>query len=391
MRIEREELTVSTSHVKLRVVLFILVLIVAVGAFSYGFAQIGHKDPGYYEITVLPNDEAPMYSVGLELVYYFDGKSNDIKAEMNALKSVYADALMWSYKLLDENRTYPGFTNIASLNEAPGQTMEVGAELASVLADAWERTKAGGNYSVVAGAVSAAWTEILSLDEADEFLTAENLSRIEALAAQTADLSQFSFSREGNAVCFSVSEDYRTFLAAGEYSGTVLSLGILRDAYRLELIRDRLESMGYTQGYLTTDSGITVCLSDHTGASFTMYGFDGTEPQRCASAPAEAGAVSAFVRVFPMSEGELLYHVFGGRFYHPCFSLKAGICTDRVLCADTLRGDGDVVQCVSDAYELLCSGDSAACDSGWALIRADAPGNLETDGAFKPYEGFSVK
>ena len=52
---EFDSIEVSTSHLKLRTVCFILALLLALGGFGYGVSQLIRKEPGYYEIK--PNNE----------------------------------------------------------------------------------------------------------------------------------------------------------------------------------------------------------------------------------------------------------------------------------------------------------------------------------------------
>ena len=62
-----EQLVLSTRHIKLRTVLFVLAFLVAIFSFVYGIRQMMHKDPGIYEVEANPDVENKMYDHGFHL------------------------------------------------------------------------------------------------------------------------------------------------------------------------------------------------------------------------------------------------------------------------------------------------------------------------------------
>ncbi len=358
MKRKDERFTVSTEHVGIRTAAFILVFAVAVGAFGFAFSRLGYKEPGYYEIEAPANDEAPHYRVGFSLVYRFEGESDEIKLRLRELETLYSGVLLRSYQLLDTERTYEGMVNLATLNANLGREVRVSQELYTVLLDGWEKTREGRGANLFAGALLAEWDSMLSLDDLSEFdpaLHPERARRLEVLAEETGKLAHFSLeAKESRDVTVSVSQEYLRFLEEHEYGGAILTTGRLTDAYRLEMIRNALEERGFTNGYLTTDSGLTLSLSGHTGGEYALYGFDGEEVRRCASLPAEPHSACSFLRAFPMEAGEIMYHHIadeaGERYYHPAFSLTAGDFPGILASSCVVRYDGDIV---AACYENL--------------------------------------
>ena len=147
-----EEIEVSGKHIKLRVVAFVLALIVGITAFGVGIRQIANREPGYYEITAVRDETAPLYSNGISLYCYFGGESSAIKEKLQASEALYSEALGRIYRLLDPRETYDGYVNLATLNQHPGETMALPEELFFALTDALERTE-GQAYSVLNGAM----------------------------------------------------------------------------------------------------------------------------------------------------------------------------------------------------------------------------------------------
>jgi len=344
-----EQYTVNTSHLGLRLAGFIIAAVVMAAAFSFAIVQIGHKEPGYYEIEAEATDEAPLYRNGFHFVYYLDGGSKEIKLKLNTLEELYASVLLRSYKLLDTENTYEGFANLATLNQSLGEEIAVGGELLAILQDAWEKTLEARGMNLFAGALLNEWDSILALDDISEFDPATHgdiAERIRILAQETADLSHFSFeaSPDTGKVRVTVSQEYLDFLQENEYGGQILTAGRLADAYRLALIKETLEAQGFTNGYLYTDSGLTLSLSGHEEGVYVLYGYEDGEVVSDAEIKGGANSACSFLRTFPMTEGEFMYHAAGeGRFYHPYFVMNRGDFADILLSSCVVSYEGDIV------------------------------------------------
>ena len=52
-----EDIRVSTKHVRLRIVIFALAVLVAVGAIAYGVTELGRKESGYYRVEATADEE----------------------------------------------------------------------------------------------------------------------------------------------------------------------------------------------------------------------------------------------------------------------------------------------------------------------------------------------
>ena len=409
MNHERKKINVSNSHVALRTVAFVLAVVLGVAGISIGISSIGKREPGYYEIETNHSEDAALYPAGITLVYWLEGDSGAIKQELNTLKELYSAALERSYKLVDPENTYDGYVNLASLNASLGQEVTVSGELFAILTDAWEKTREERGFSLFAGALNGEWSSILSLENMEDFDPAVDRDlarRLGALAERTGDLGRFDLKivdQVQHKVLVSVDPEYLDFLRDNEYCQTVLDLGGLADAYRLELVRNALEEKGYGNGYLTTDSGLTLSLSDHSGGAFGFYGYDAGEPFKYAALEARPNSACSYLRVFPMTQGELMYHRIqdglGPRFYHPSFSLSTGGFAQVLTAAAAVDYDGDVVGC---AYEALCLFNQesweavaeAACgDRAITVVFRDEPGSVygNRPDTVKAEEGIRVR
>lgn len=371
MRKNGDEIKISTSNTTLRTVGFVIALVVAVCAFSYGIASIGQKDPGYYEIEAPAAEEAARYADGVVFTCYFDGESNQIKKRMARAQEVYGEALLRAYKLLDPVNTYDGCVNLATLNASLGQSVQVSEELLSVLTDAWDKTQQGRGYSLFAGALTREWEGILTLGDAAEYdplRNADSAARIRAVSERTVQPGAFDLAVDGSSVCLSVSPDILAFLQENEYDGGVVNTGLLHDAYMLTIVRAALEQQGFTNGYLTTESGLTVALSAYGDGAYCFYSLVEGETVQSATAAVQPGSAASLLRSFPLAEGEFMYYSVDGVPRSVISTLTDGTVNPLLQSCLTLRGDGDAVQAVYDSLTLLLQSEQSGLEAAMASL-----------------------
>lgn len=294
-----KNLEVSDKHIGLKVVLFIVFLVIAVSAFSYGVTLIGKKESGYQSISVSSSSqgsEVATFAKEISFSHYFEGTSNFIKKEVRTLQKVYTSILYDVCRQLDAENTYEGAVSLGALNSNLGVAVSVSPELYAVLKDAYSRTLEKKNFNMFAGALYAEWKSILILDDASEFdpLNNEYMTyRIGEIAKEVSDLSNFTLEFLDDSTCtvlFDVSEHYLAFSSEFELSSVVLDLNLMTNAYKLYLLAQELEALGYKNGYLVSNDGLVVTLSETFEQSFVLYGIENENP--LSSNIVERGAVA---------------------------------------------------------------------------------------------------
>ena len=274
-----DDIELSTKHLKLRAVAFVLALAVALAAFTVGVLSLTRKSPGYYDVEASTDDETILYAKSLRLSYYFPDEKTDIRGTLRQLQTVYPGALKEYSRLLDAENTFPGVINPAMLNRNLGKEMTVSADLFEVLTDAYAKTLEQQGYNMFAGPLYAVWDTLLYLEEPQDFDPAVNTAekeRLERIAAAVNNLDNFDFEvvdAEKHIVRFDVSDAVQRLLAEEELGDRVLDLNLLREAYLLRLIGDRLEKRGFHDGYLSTANGLVRCLSGRAAGEYCLYAF----------------------------------------------------------------------------------------------------------------------
>lgn len=369
-----DRIQVSEKHVGLRVVFFVVAVVVAVGAFSYGISALGAKQSGYQLIEASADSDAPFYNREISFGYYLEGSSGAIKKATKELVGVYTPILAAAYKQLDSSVEYAGAVSIGALNNHLGEEVGVSAELYDVLKDAYARTLERRNFNMFAGALYAEWKSVLILDDPAGFdpLTNEDMAaRFADIAEQVSNLDNFSLEfldDERHIVRFSVSDGYAAFCKEMEIEAGALDLNLLANAYRLEMIASALEGLGFTDGYLLSQDGLAITLSGCRQQSYALYGKeDGSIVER-GSFVVEGRSSKAFMAAFPLgSYSGSYYSVVDGRLRHLFFDTSTGGIHDVVMACTLVSLDWKEGGLVDDMAYLV---DMCALSSKDSVIEA---------------------
>ena len=354
-----------TPKTIVRFIAFIVAVGAAVFFMAYAVQQMVHKEPGWYTIAADPDPTVPHYADGLTFRYDFTGDSNQIGLQMKELKDLYESTLKHYAMLLDPRNAYEGINNLAAVNAANGQPVAVGDELFAVLADA-DRLAKDGACSITNGLFAALRDRILYAQDVtatDPANLPEYAAMLAELAAVTAqkDAAVLTLDESKKTASLTLSAALRDYIKTYELSDPVLDLDYLRDAYLLQYTASALQERGFTTGYLESDSGLTVALSQTKGVDVCLYGgFNANtgDPLVAATCTAKGGSVSAAVRSFPIFAGEYGYYTIhkNGQAL-PRYPYLTDFDTGAaVLCSAVVqRNDGNLPAAVCLAYRLLAA------------------------------------
>lgn len=385
-----KDIEVSGKHIKLRFVIFIIAVIVGVAAFVFAIYQITNKKTGYYEIRATKDESAPLYSNGYAFFCFIDGKSDEIKANTAKIQSLYSESLGRISRLLDPKETYEGYVNLATLNRSPGQDVKLPAELYGVLTDALARSEEGG-FRLFDGAEKALWQELLFLEEPlpfDPINDPYQKERMEAAWTVLLDGDAPKLTIVDAAACtvrLEVPSAYREMLEQYEIEAPILDLGVLRDAYSLQYLRQKLIENGITEGYLQTESGMTMLLPDTGNGAVELHSCADGEAYITAAFALGKGAACCELRAFSL--GEPGYYAVDGILRHP-YSGPDWEPNRTLLTVWTYSTRGDIVDAAAKALSLYAAEpadtaklllDFGTKQTAAAVITTDAPLKILSD------------
>ena len=340
-----------------RLILFLLAVILAVGAFTAGVMGYLHRDSGYYDVDYSAKTAPVLFDSGVHLKYYGSGSSAQIRAELHEVQEVYSDTLLWLYQQLDAEHQYEGVVGLAALNAAPGQWVQVDAVLETALGDALERTRTGEGYSVFAGPLYREWQALRYLEEpenADPANNPEEQAILEQLAAFIGDPSAFSLEIEEGRARLTVSEAYQAWARENEIDAPVLDFGLLRDAYLLDRLAQYMRYRGYTSGYLYTDSGLSLQMALDGDTSYQFLGLSDGEAAAVGAVTLPSPSAFCQFTAFSLTGEKYGYYTLkqGGvtLYRHPWIDLQTGGVRQVLL---TAALGGKMTALTDLAYDMI--------------------------------------
>ncbi len=342
-----------------RIIAFLIAVGIAIASFTIGVMQYAHRETGYYEVGYSNAANAEVYDSGVHLLYYAEGGSSFIRQHLNEVQRVFSDDLLQYYRLLSAEKTYEGLNNIAALNAAPEQALKVDAVLYAVLKDAYARHEMQEGYHLFSGVLHTEWQSMRYLEEpeqTDPLLNDDEAEFLKVLTSQLARKEQFSleFDDNNSTVTLHISEEYRNWTEQNEIEAPVLDLNLLHDAYLLQLVAMRMTAQGYTDGYLYTESGISISLGKQGNMEYSLYAVEESGVETIAvTALRQPAAFCSFTVVSPTEEryGYYKIELEGKPYYrHPYVNVKNGSFSN-VLMTAALGGTSE--QAVDLAYVML--------------------------------------
>ena len=349
---------------RIRLVLFILAILIAVGSFTTWAIKLGHRESGYQTIVYENTHADVLYRTGISMIYWAEGNAADIRTLSNTVQRIYSDSLYRNFIQLDSAAVYEETENIAALNRRPGEEILIPDRLAGVLRDALERTAADEGYSVYAGALYDEWERLLYLDEpqnadpANSPEEAERISRIAgAVRPENGIRLTLSEGEDGTTACLTVPEEYRRLAEELEISAPVLDLNLLRDAYLMDLVAEDMKAAGYPDYVLFSKSGLA--LTARAKETLIVSVMKDGEAAATLSAAGPAASIR-FAAGELRSDGYGAYTVNGLK-RHYWFDARTG-------------GFRDTVD------QAVMAGPARAVDLAWEMVRlncAEDPGTVD--------------
>ena len=342
-----------------RIIAFLIAVGIAIASFTIGIMQYAHRETGYYEVGYSNAANAEVYDSSVHLLYYAEGGSSFIRQHLNEVQRVFSDDLLQYYRLLSAEKTYEGLNNIAALNAAPEQALKVDAVLYAVLKDAYARHEMQEGYHLFSGALHTEWQSMRYLEEpeqTDPLLNDDEAEFLKVLTSQLARKEQFSleFDDNNSTVTLHISEEYRNWTEQNEIEAPVLDLNLLHDAYLLQLVALRMTAQGYTDGYLYTESGISISLGKQGNMEYSLYAVGESGVETIAvTALQQPAAFCSFTVVSPTEEryGYYKIELEGKPYYrHPYVNVKNGSFSNVLM---TVALGGTSEQAVDLAYVML--------------------------------------
>jgi hypothetical protein len=340
----------------MKTLIIALCFIVGAGLFIGILRKMGHKNPGYYEISANIEKDKIIWDNGFSLTLYLDGKSNNIRRESARAQVVYTEALKEIKPLFDSEKINENKDNIAAAIAGQGQPVKVHPVIFNALSDIENRGCDAMIY-LRESAFRSLWRDLLYLNEPSNFdplVNADTRERLSAVykAQNEEDSLTLKLDSSNMSASITLSPAYENILTSYEVDAPALDLGLLGDAYMLEQLSQRLIDEGFSKGYISSDSGIILSLPDTADISQSFYGmYEGTGI-KAADILLKAGEACCTLYAFPQSADTGGYYALLGLRRHPYID-KEGEPNQEVLSVAAMSEKGDAAGAALTALNLF--------------------------------------
>ena len=307
-----EEIEISEDRIKLRVVLLVLTILIAVGAFAYGMGALFSSEPGLQEITVL---SAGKLNCGDEFTfyYYLGAGEASATAEQKSVRALYSQASIDAYQLFNADMEFEDCGNLWYVNEHINEEISVDP----VLYEAFALLEANGAryhylapiYSLYLSLFQCQYDQ--ETEAYDPFLNADLRAFYSEAARFAGDPGHITVELLGdNTVRLKVSEDYLRFARENGIT-RLIDFFWMKNAFAADYIAGVLRENGYTRGTLLSRDGFVRHLDDTPGAefTFTLSRREGTTVSAGDTLRFSAPVSIVYLRDYPLGDGD------GGNYY----------------------------------------------------------------------------
>lgn len=352
-----KEIEVSRKHIKLRVVLTISFLAIAIAAFTIGIVSLGNNEEGYYQLEPDYHNEKALYRYGITGTFYFSGNSNKIKSDINEVKQIMSDSLLESYILFDEVESTLGKYSIADINKNVNSEVSVDPITYEVLSDALNKTHENKNYSIYSAPIFAFWERLASYPEEnreqyDPANYIENREELEALVSFCKEDHINLELKDDYKAILHVSNEYLTYREENEITAPLLSLNVLKESYRLDLLVKELEKTPFTNGYIMSATGSLISLKDHENPVYSLYTYKEDQIQRSCRVDYSSPSCVSSLRRFNMNAIDTNYFLEDGTNRSQIINLQTGYGDNYYMSSSLFFKNNDIISATYLNYYL---------------------------------------
>lgn len=298
-----KRIELSEQNIKLRTILIVVFLSIAVVSIMVGLVSMLNTDPGWVEVEI--NASEANCSGDFAFVYNFGRSGMSATLENKQLTALYSDLTTSAYQIFSAEVEAEGVNNLRYLNDHVNETVTVDP----VLYEALVLVEQYGSRHPYLAPIYVEYNRIFITEndgEAAQYDPAQNpelVPYLQETAAYTSDPAMVSIALLGeNQVRLNVSDAYLAY--AEEYGiDTFVDLNWMKNGFIIDYLADQLAANGFTNGYLSSYDGFTRNL-DTSGESYSFNIFD--RQGREAFLPARLNYASpisiVYLRDYPMSQ-----------------------------------------------------------------------------------------
>ena len=296
---------VAQKNLPVRIVLLALAIVIAIGAFAYGFTKLLGADPGW---TIIEATSTELNcSEDFILNYNLGAGEASATAESKALKVLYSQMAVDAYRIFYNDYESDDLHNIRYLNEHINQAITVDPALHKALSEIVN----AGNRNIYLAPVYAQYMQLLVCEtdlEAGQYdpqRQPETKAYITEVAKFASDPAMINLEiLEGDQVRLNVSAEYLSFAESNEME-YFLDFSWMRNAFIADYFAEKLIENNFTNGYVASFDGYTrnLCAANML-FSLNVFHRVGQDVRIPATMNYRGGCSVVMLRDFPVGEDD---------------------------------------------------------------------------------------
>lgn len=296
---------VARKNLPLRIILLVLALVIAFGAFAYGISSLLTTKSGWTDIKV--NSANLNCSEDFVLSYNLGAGEMSATAENKQLTALYTKATEDAYQIFYNEYASDDLHNIRYVNAHINEEITVEPALYKALSAVVKAE----NRSIYLAPVYAQYTQLF-LSESEVEATQNDPRRQAETSAYIAEVVKFANDPQmisieildAQTIRLNVSHEYLTFIAANEIA-YVLDFSWMVNAFIADYIAEVLLENGFSNGYLSSYDGFTRnLLKTEDKFALNVYNRIGRDVSLPAALEYTGGCSIVSLRDFPLSESD---------------------------------------------------------------------------------------
>lgn len=268
----------KTKHLELYIIAFVVTVAVAAVLITCSALGVFTNFAGYAELETAAYSDVK-FTHDIHCYIYFKGNDMQVSSKKRKASSLFSTLYREIYMMTDPYVDYsPYSVSLKQINRSLGEDVKVDERLYLLLKDAYEKSDPqNNNYSIFAATLYHEWDSLLYFGalgdyESDPLFDEEEANYLSELASMINNPSNYSLEfKENNVVNLNISNEYKEFLETYDNTSPIISLNVLESAYQMQYIANKLEEVGYTNGYLVDDFGNGLTLKGFTSLNHNLY------------------------------------------------------------------------------------------------------------------------
>lgn len=340
-----KRIELSEKNIKLRWILIIVLLSIAVVSIMIGLFSALNTEPGWQEVEA--NSQDANCAGDFVLMYDFSDAGSAATDQNKQLIALYTEATETAYRIFTPDLLEEGLYNVAYLNAHVNEAVTVDETLYQAL----ELTAKYGDRHVFTAPAMAEYSRVfLCENEAEAAIydptqNPETTAWLKELGSFINDPEKISLEILGNGqVRLNASDDYLSFVEEHEIE-KLFDFGWMTNAFIVDYLAEVLTENGFTCGYLASYDGFTRNLDSRGNMySFNLFDRQGSNIELPAQMQYDQPISIVFLRDYPMTEEDKWHY----------FAFTSGEILTAMLDPADCMSKSAVHNLVSYSYESGC-------------------------------------